>query len=284
MSKSARPRTWLRSTEPGPTGPARGSAPAPRQASTTKAALRLFGVLALMTPLACGSDNNNPPGSNSGSGGTNGGGTGGGSGGGAGNSGGGGSGAGGSGSRPDGGGVNADVMLPPINESGMASAKFCNPLSAQSGDVTFTLEVGTKKVLLTAKSGECTPLKGVACPAISAGTIPVRVLLEGEAILEGVWGPITANTEVLFIMTLDDQNFPDLDGGTLRAEVKCNTLDLETLFGGGADGGAGGADAARPPRTPKIVVDWSRFATLERIGLKPTAQRARLGKTLTERP
>lgn len=244
----------------------------------------MVGMLSLLAvaPFACGGDKSpSPPAGGSGGSMSTGGGGSSGSGGITGT----GPGTGGGPGRSDAGTSPTDVMLPPIMESGMATAKFCNPLSTQSGEVEFTLEVGTKKTLIAAKSGQCTPIKGMPCTPISAGTIPVRVLFEGEALLEGVWGPITPNTEVLFIMSLDAQNLPDLDGGTLKADIKCNTLDLETLLGG-ADGGAGGMmdGGTRPPRTPKIVVDWSRFATLDRVGLKPTARRARLGELLADRP
>lgn len=244
----------------------------------------MFGVLALLTPVACGSDNKNPAPATGAGGNTTAGGGGGSNGGGGrgGNSG----SAGITGTAPDGGG-RTEVMLPPVMESGMATAKFCNPLSANNMSVEFTLEIGTNKVQIKASSGQCTPIKGMPCTAIPAGTIPVRLLVEGEPVLEGVWGPIMPNTETLFLTTLDAQNFPDLEGGTFRAEVKCNTVDFDTIFGG-PDGGAGsdaGSDGGtRPPRTPKIHTDWSRFANLESIGLKPTARRAQLGGWQANRP
>jgi hypothetical protein len=239
----------------------------PRAPRTTRL-LQVVGMVGFMggAVAACGSSDNKTPNA---SGGQTGSSTGGSSGGQAGVTGGAGTGSGSSGGsggsstapRADGGAAD----LPPVKESGMAVGKFCNLLVDGMGqNVEFTLEIGTKKVTFKAISDSCTPIKGMPCTAISGGDVPVRLSAKGMLLLEGVWQGIEANTEVLFLATIDDTSQQlDLQGGAFKPAVKCNTVDLDTLFPPG-DGGASDSGIAPPPRmSPANWLEGARLAPLE---------------------
>jgi hypothetical protein len=155
----------------------------------------------------------------------------------------------GSGGSSSGGssGSDAGATLPPINESGMATAKFCNLIAAQDGDLMLTMELGTKKVKLVASTGECAPIKGQACAAIPAGNIPVTMSLDGEVVIRGVLTVIPDKPVVLLAEFDEATQQPKLRAGGIKPEFKCEEVEL----GGPApDGGApdtGGGSGPKPP-------------------------------------
>lgn len=60
-----------------------------------------------------------------------------------------------------------------------ATGKFCNDITFADQSITLTLEIGTgaKRVVMSAASGTCTPVSGLACKAIPTGTgIPITLL------------------------------------------------------------------------------------------------------------
>jgi hypothetical protein len=144
-------------------------------------------------------------------------------------------------------GSDAGATLPPINESGMATAKFCNLIAAQDGDLMLTMELGSKKVKLVASTGECAPIKGQACAAIPAGDIPVTMSLDGEVVIRGVL-TVTPDKPVVLLAEFDEaMQQPRLRAAGIKPEYKCEDVELS---GPAPDGGApdtGGGSGPKPP-------------------------------------
>jgi hypothetical protein len=158
--------------------------------------------------------------------------------------------AGSSGTASDGGA--APGALPPVMESGMATAKYCNGLvdPADGSSVELVLELGSKPVRFTAASGKCSPATGVACSTIPAGNIPFRLTLGTEVISEGI-APLEAGKPVAIVTYFDKAGMFQIGGVKLSPPRTCEAYDPFVTADGGAPGPA--PDAAPGP-TPDAAV------------------------------
>lgn len=135
-----------------------------------------------------------------------------------------------------------------IMESGMAVAKFCNPIfgGPNREDLELTLEVGTSAVKFTAGSIKCAPAVGQGCMAIPAGIVPFVLKLRGVVQYQFI-AEVPAGGKVILISTLDDTRTKlMIEGGTLDPNESCEEFDPFTPppDAGVPDGGAGGAGGA----------------------------------------
>jgi hypothetical protein len=149
----------------------------------------------------------------------------------------------------------SDGGLPPVMESGMTSVKFCNLIGYEDmSDLILDLELGSKKVKLSANTGQCAPMKGQTCASIPAGTIPFVLSLKGQVVMDGV-AQVPADGAMIILAEFDDMTKePTLTAGGLKPGFKCEDFDLTTPppDGGVAPDGGGstgtGGTGARPPR------------------------------------
>jgi hypothetical protein len=154
----------------------------------------------------------------------------------------GGSGGSGGGSQPE----------PQVNEMGMTTAKFCNPVYLQGMmPIEFTLEVGTKATRFTANSGECTPILNQACSSIPGGDVPIRVSAMNRTLIEGVLRGLPQNQPIVLV-TLVNQGQLDLGGFAIPQGQTCDKFNpFERPDGGTSPQGDAGTgtstDAAAKP-------------------------------------
>lgn len=74
----------------------------------------------------------------------------------------------------------------PTPPAAAAFGKFCNNIYVDGEAITLKLSIGagSKQVLLSAVSGQCTPISGKACASVPVGTgIPVSLLDGNEPII-----------------------------------------------------------------------------------------------------
>ena len=112
--------------------------------------------------------------------------------------------------------------LPPVNEVGVAAAKFCNFVPADvNGPLALTLELGTTPVSFMASSGQCSPIAGQPCRPIPAGNLPVRLLHGASAIRVGVLSVPTGG-QALVAVEIDPSTLQlRLSGRPLPPELAC---------------------------------------------------------------
>jgi hypothetical protein len=133
-----------------------------------------------------------------------------------------------------------------------AVLKFCNGLQRNDNmPVNLTLEYGTTPVKVPISGVACSPQPSQKClPVPSGKRIPVVVRLESspDEIFASMVIDVEKGDELIFISTIlqDDQmqQVPFLEGGVLRPEVKCDTLDPFS--------GAPPAPGPAPTPTPRI--------------------------------
>lgn len=83
------------------------------------------------------------------------------------------------GTQGGGSGAEAGATTGPTPPAGSATGKFCNDITVGGEAITLSLSIGTgsKRVLLSAASGACSPISGKACAPLPIGTgIPVTLL------------------------------------------------------------------------------------------------------------
>jgi hypothetical protein len=135
--------------------------------------------------------------------------------------------------------------LPMVMESGMTTAKFCNAVIAADGSsLEFVLELGTTAVRFSAISGKCTPLTGMACLAIPAGSIPFRLSFKNQTVGEGV-APIMANKPLVFATVVDNAGDLQLAGINLDPGETCEAFELVEASDAGT---TPKPDASAPPK------------------------------------
>jgi len=101
-----------------------------------------------------------------------------------------------------------------------ATGKFCNDITVAGQSVTLSLEIGTgsKRVLMSAASGTCTPVSGLACKAIPTGTgIPVT-LLDGSDPIVTYPVEIADGDSWIFLAYTDGENV-DVAGDPVTQDV-----------------------------------------------------------------
>jgi hypothetical protein len=146
-----------------------------------------------------------------------------------------GNGAGGSSGSSD-----AGDQLPPVNEMGMTTAKFCNALVPKDGtSLDLVLELGSTAVRFPAASGACSPASG-ACTAIPAGTIPYRLSYKNMTQEEGV-AQFTAGKPVIIVIFLDENGTIQFGPIQTPAGQTCDSFQLPPI-----DTGDGGAPGPKP--------------------------------------
>jgi hypothetical protein len=128
--------------------------------------------------------------------------------------------------------------VPPVMESGMTTAKFCNSIGSVDGTpLEFVLEMGTTGVRFTASTGKCVPMPGQTCSTIPAGNIPFRLSYKNQTIGEGV-APVDPSKPLVVTTLLDNANNVQLAGIRLDPGETCESFDFPA--------GDGGAPAPRP--------------------------------------
>jgi len=83
-------------------------------------------------------------------------------------------------------GAEAGTGASPTPPAAVAFGKFCNDITVDGESVTLKLSIGagSKQVVLSAASGQCTPISGKACASMPVGTgIPVSLLDGNEPIV-----------------------------------------------------------------------------------------------------
>lgn len=83
------------------------------------------------------------------------------------------------GTQGGGSGAEAGANTGPTPPTAVAFGKFCNLITVDGESITLKLSIGagSKQVVLSAASGQCSPISGKACASIPLGTgIPVSLL------------------------------------------------------------------------------------------------------------
>jgi hypothetical protein len=120
-------------------------------------------------------------------------------------------------------------------EPQIATAKFCNNVTAGDDDVEFTIRIGSgsDRVTLEALSGTCVPLDA-ACPEVPSGAaVPIQILDEkGGTYTEGTI-EILPGEQVILIAEYDD-DAPEGEEQTLEAfaldnEEACSEFEFGDL-------------------------------------------------------
>jgi hypothetical protein len=104
---------------------------------------------------------------------------------------------------------------PPAPPAGAASAvKVCNRLPAGVAEVTIG-----DNLVLTAKPGECSSVKGMACAAVAAGTAALVVAIDGDEVLNDMVQFVAGREKILILANdaLTDQTVP--------AGMMCSTYE-----------------------------------------------------------
>jgi hypothetical protein len=131
-----------------------------------------------------------------------------------------------------------------------AVLKFCNGLQRTDNQpIKLTLEYGTEPVKVPVTGLTCFPQASQKCLAVPSGKrMPVVVRLDGsDEIFASMVIDVDKGDEMIFISTVlqdDMQQVPFLDGGVLRPEVKCDTIDPFS--------GAAPMPGPAPTPTPRI--------------------------------
>ena len=110
----------------------------------------------------------------------------------------------------------------------VAAIKFCNPLISGDGSpIEIALDIGDPPVRITAGSDTCTPAVGQACALVPAGiTVPVILSHDGRTIAESSFRVESGESWILYASVDQVSREPMVDGGRLKPEHKCESVDL----------------------------------------------------------
>jgi hypothetical protein len=120
----------------------------------------------------------------------------------------------------------------PAADAGTATGKLCHELNRGGQPVVLTLELGTPPATrITAWTGRCAPPPGTPCPAIPAGTVPIR-LFEGDRLLAERSVTLSEGQEYVFQPFISSSTSQvGITGGRI-APGSCIGLDFPSPDGG----------------------------------------------------
>jgi hypothetical protein len=117
-------------------------------------------------------------------------------------------------------------------EPQIATAKFCNNVGVEGGDVEFTIRIGTgdTRLTLTALTGTCAPLEG-ACPELATGNdVPFEILdHEDDVYFEGTFEVAAGDQLVIFAEYDEEEEEPSADLAEL-GDDECSELDFDDFY------------------------------------------------------
>ena len=106
--------------------------------------------------------------------------------------------------------------------------KFChNLVDKDNKTITLTLKIGSgsSMVSLSAWTGACSTVVGVQCHQLPSGNnMPLEVWYDGQVMIQGS-ATIGFGEEWVIVLTLDKDNKPEFQGGSLKTGYTCQSLD-----------------------------------------------------------
>ena len=113
--------------------------------------------------------------------------------------------------------------------TGDAVMKFCNNLVKGDADVTLTVDFsGVRASTIT---GTCTPVVGMDCLTIAAGSNVSAKLYDGSTLLfDAEIMLVEAGDQVIALAVLGDDGYPALDGGVVTDGSACSSWDYSDFF------------------------------------------------------